>query len=282
MMGGDITVTSTPGKGSTFTVVLPAQVLASTSSIDQQADATQNQRRGRLLIIDDDPKIREILSRVLSKEGYSVRLAATGAQGIKEALAEPPDAVLLDINLPDQDGLSIAKELKNNEITSNIPVLIISNEDRRQQAMILGVQGYLIKPIDRAQLLMMVKKTAIPKGATVLVIDDDEDQRSRLTRSLEREGYRVLQADNGRSGLTRLESTPIDLVLLDLMMPEMDGFEFLSIIRAIEVWKDLPVVILTAKTLSKEEIEFLQANAQRVLQKGQNGIVDAIEKALRS
>jgi signal transduction histidine kinase/DNA-binding response OmpR family regulator len=282
MMGGDITVTSTLGEGSTFTVVLPAQVSASSSFVDDPAASNGGERRGRLLIIDDDPKIREILSRMLTKEGYSVRLAATGEQGIKEALADPPDAVLLDINLPDHDGLSIAKELKNNETTASIPVLIISNEDRRQQAMILGVQGYLIKPIDRAQLLTMVGKTAIPKGATVLVVDDDEDQRHRVTRSLEREGYQVLQAENGRAGLTRLESTPTDLILLDLMMPEMDGFEFLSTIRAVEAWKDVPVVILTAKSLSKEETEFLQANAQRVLQKGQNGIVDAIEKALRS
>jgi CheY-like chemotaxis protein/anti-sigma regulatory factor (Ser/Thr protein kinase) len=267
MMGGEITVASTPGEGTAFTVRLPAEVRDATEP-QGATPATGAGTAGTVLIIDDDPDTRQLLSRMLSKEGFRILEAASGSAGLDLARAERPDVITLDVVMPGLDGWSVLAALKDDPALAAIPVVMLTITDDRNLGFALGASEYLTKPIERARLSAVLARYRRDPGAGVLIVEDDADTRAMLRRSLEKEGWRVSEAANGRIGLEQVAADPPALVLLDLMMPEMDGFEFLEGLRTQPGHEDLDVVVITAKELTEDERRRLSGGVSRVLQKG--------------
>jgi CheY-like chemotaxis protein len=266
MMGGDVSVTSEQGKGSTFTIRVPA-VLGSKPKLAAAAatDGAVPEGAGgpnTVLVVDDDPAVRDLLSRFLSKEGFQVVTAAGGEEGLRLARQLRPRAVTLDVMMPYIDGWSVLHSLKEDPATADIPVVMLTIVDDKNLGYALGASDYLSKPIDRNQLLSVLKKYCSPGTAGVaLVVEDEPSARELLRRMLEDDGWKVQVAGDGRKALESLaQSPPPALILLDLMMPEMDGFEFLAEMRQHPEWKSIPVVVLTAKDLTPEDRLFLNGS----------------------
>ena len=264
MMGGDVSVTSTPGVGSTFTVRIPA-------TVPERAvrEAQPARTQGTVLVIDDDAEACELLARSLIKEGFRVVTARTGDEGLKAAREHKPDAITLDVLMPGMDGWAVLKTLKSDPEVARVPVVMISMVDQRDMGRALGAADYLPKPIDRERLSAILRRFRGPQSpCPAVVIEDDPASREVLRRTLEQDGWRVCEATNGREGLELLASGTPDLILLDLMMPEMDGFEFVEALRANEAWAGIPVVVVTARDLSGDERRRLESHVRKVLQKG--------------
>jgi signal transduction histidine kinase/CheY-like chemotaxis protein len=277
MMGGTIAVQSTPGAGSTFTVTLPAVVSAEPAPVLSATPMTAIPipRPSPLatgpvvLVIDDDPAARDLLTRYLQAEGFSVVTAASGDEGLRLARERRPVAITLDVLMPGVDGWSVLTTLKADPDLAEIPVVVVSILDDRGIGYALGATDYLTKPIDRDRLLAIVRRHR-PDGlaAPVLVIDDDPAARDMLRRTLEREGWPVEEAPDGRAGLAQVAARTPALILLDLMMPEMDGFDFLDELRRNDAWHGLPVVVVTAKALTEHERQRLTGHVECIIQKG--------------
>jgi PAS domain S-box-containing protein len=283
LMGGDITVTSEEGKGTVFTALLPLHVLdpaagtqshpaasSQTASPPKSDASAPDHGNGPLILaVDDDPAVLDLLSRTLVRDGYSVRTAATGAEALTLARELRPKLITLDVMMPSMDGWSVLTALKDDPVTRAIPVVMISMVDEKQLGFALGAADYLTKPIDRGRLAEVLTKHA-PRDVDrlALVIDDLPDNRAILRHALELEGWLVAEAENGRAGLGVFAAQKPSLILLDLMMPVMDGFEFLRELRAREDGRDVPVVVVTAKELTPDERETLRACVENVVQKG--------------
>jgi CheY-like chemotaxis protein len=220
----------------------------------------------RVLVIDDDAAVRDLMTRFLEKEGFRVAAAAGGEEGLRVARELSPAVITLDVLMPGMDGWSVLAALKADPTLANIPVVMLTMLDDRNLGYALGAADYLTKPIDRERLVAVLARYR--RDLPVLVVDDDADFRDLARRMLEREGYRVVQAENGRAALDRLREAAPGVILLDLMMPEMDGFEFVAALRADPVSRSVPVVVITAKDLSPEDHERLNGYVARVLQKG--------------
>lgn len=275
-IGGTINVKSAPGEGSCFVLRIPARAAEKAAPPRQkeypaavEAVAPAGPLTKRILVIDDDPAIRDLMKRSLGKEGFEVHTASAGEEGITLARKIMPDAITLDVMMPGKDGWTVLSELKADRDLQHIPVIIATMVENRTMGYALGAAEYMMKPIDRERLVGICGKLC-KKGAArrALLIEDTADARDLIQRALEREGWSVSAADNGKSGLARLKEALPDIILLDLMMPEMNGFEFLTELRAKPEWKTIPVVVITAKELTKEERARLTGNVQGVLQKG--------------
>ncbi|KMO34052.1 histidine kinase, partial [Methylobacterium variabile] len=274
-MGGDIGVTSTYGAGATFTIRLPAVLTAEDDEptpeevralAEAQAEA---ERHDVVLLVDDDPAARELLSRFLEREGFRVRTASDGRAGLSLARALRPRAILLDIEMPRMDGWSVLHAIRSDPDLSATPVIITSVVNEQGLGRALGATDYLVKPIDWDHLKGLMERYR-PEGApgTVLLVDDDDDARERLCRTLTRDGWTVREAENGAVALAQLDEDRPSLILLDLMMPVMDGFAFLTQLRARPGGGDVPVVVLTAKDITPAEKERLGRDTERVIVKG--------------
>jgi hypothetical protein len=268
MMGGEITVTSTPGSGTAFTVRIPVEVRAPLEAAPPVPGAHLRGEAGSVLVIDDDPPTREILVRMLGKEGFRVLEAANGEEGLRLARSERPDVITLDVLMPGMDGWGVLAALKGDPSLAAIPVVMLTITDERTLGFALGAAEYLTKPIERARLSAVLARYRREPDAGVLIVEDDADTRAVLRRSLEKEGWRVSEAENGRVGLERVVAEHPALVLLDLMMPEMDGFEFLDGLRARPADGAPDVVVITAKELTDDDRRRLSGGVSRVLQKG--------------
>ena len=272
MLGGTIQVTSKAGEGSSFIMVLPDHpVQAPAPTAEAVSVAAEGNGSGlTVLVVDDDPTVHDLLAATLAKEGHRVLHARDGAEALDILRKTPPDIVTLDVMMPKVDGWSVLGVMKSDPALDHIPVIMITIVDDRNLGYSLGASEFMTKPIDRSRLLSLVRRFAGHDAqARVLIVDDDPDVREVVRGTLESSGLKTFQAVNGRAALDWLGSHPApSLILLDLMMPEMDGFEFLNRIRDDDKLVDVPVVVLSAKELTAEERAFLAERTLLVLNKG--------------
>lgn len=271
IMGGDIFVDSEHGQGSTFTVWLP--------SWDKHADRQAlpvTEGAGLIpagertvLVIDDDPSMLQLMQRLLNKEGCTVALAQSGQEGIRKAKELRPAIISLDVLMPGMDGWTVLTTIKNDPDLSSIPVIMISMTDDKNLGYALGASEFLIKPVYREKLISVLDRH-IPerKSKSVLVIEDDVMTSQMMTKMLEKEGYHVARAGDGRIALQYVSQSPPHLILLDLMMPNMDGFEFVTELRKRKEWRTIPIVVVTAKTITAEDRLRLNGYVEDIIQKG--------------
>jgi signal transduction histidine kinase/DNA-binding response OmpR family regulator len=273
-MGGDISVSSVYGTGSTFTVRLPAKVGGLHATVPHVGAVTPVHvatpvAAGTVLVIDDDPVMRDLVARIMGKEGFRVVTAADGEEGLRLAGEVRPDVIVLDLVMPGLDGWAVIARLKADPSLADIPVTIISVAEERNKAIAVGAADYLTKPVERVRLVSVLGKYQHDAlDGPVLIVEDDPATREVLRRMVEKEGRKVVEAGNGRVALGRVAEKRPSLILLDLMMPEMDGFEFLSSLREREEWRAIPVVVITAKDLTAEDRRRLDGSVAHVLEKG--------------
>jgi CheY-like chemotaxis protein len=271
MMGGDIIVTSQVGVGSTFAVELPATVIAP-EEIPQVSDTKMPALPAsahKVLVIDDDAQVRELVMRFLVKEGFKVHVASNGPDGLKLARDLRPDVITLDVMMPGMDGWAVLTALKADKDLASIPVVMMTMVADKSLGFALGAADYMVKPIDRDLLVKALKKFECQQPVcSILVVEDDAAIREVLTRTLEKEGCEVRQAEDGLIGLEQLKAAKPDAILLDLMMPRMDGFQFLEELRKHPDWRAIPVIVITARELSPDDRQRLNGHVSRVLQKG--------------
>jgi PAS domain S-box-containing protein len=269
MMGGSIGVASMPGRGTTFTVRLPVRTPESAeSAVGVAAWPPLGEQAGTVLVIDDDPAARQIVARTLGKDGFRVIEAGSGEQGLALARSEHPDVITLDVLMPSLDGWGVLAALKNDPDLASIPVVMLTITDERNLGFSLGASEYLTKPIERARLREVLQRYRHASDAGVLIVEDDAPTRKVLRRTLEKEGWRVSEAENGRIGLERLDDEHPALVLLDLMMPDVDGFGFLDGVRSRALERPPSVVVITAKNLTDADRRRLNGAVREVIEKG--------------
>ena len=280
IMGGDVNVTSVEGEGTTFTASFIINSKApqnteveairhDTSSTAPSIDTSTLNSEHSILIIDDDPTVRDLMKRQLERDGFGVIIAEDGATGIETAIKLQPDAIVLDILMPGMDGWSVLRSLKANEETSTIPVIMASILDEKNRGYSLGAADYLSKPVERDRLISSIEKLiGGGEGKTIFVVEDDSELRFLLKEALSKESYNVLEAENGKVALAKLGDIeePPSLILLDLNMPVMNGFEFLEEYRS-NFSQEVPVVVITGADLTEEDKKFLSGEVTRILAK---------------
>jgi CheY-like chemotaxis protein len=220
-----------------------------------------------VLVVDDDADVRELLTEFLTREGLVVATAADGVEGLTLAREVRPSAIILDVLMPELDGWAVLTACKGDPQLADIPVIMLTIVDDRTRGYALGAAEYLVKPIDRKRLRAVIDKHCGSQGK-ILLIEDDQITRETMRKSAQRQGFGVVEAANGREALERLGENRPDLILLDLLMPEMDGFEFLVELHKNAEWRDIPVVVITAKDLTVEDRQRLNGRVARIAQKG--------------
>ncbi|GJE09145.1 MHYT domain-containing protein [Methylobacterium longum] len=283
LLGGDITVTSVEGRGTCFALVVPATLLKVPDggvAVEPAFEEGHGEPgRGLVLVIDDEASQRELMTRFLARQGFSVRTAADGKTGLEMARSLTPRVILLDVMMPEVDGWTVLATLKSEEATRDIPVVMISFVADAALSASLGAADALPKPVDWGRLKGVLDRVGRGAG-DILVVDDDADMRARLRSVLERNGWSVREAGDGAEALERMAEDRPRLVLLDLTMPVMDGFTFLREMRGRPGCEEIPVVVLSARDVSGEERRRL-AGADRVLRKGDASLQDLAAEVVR-
>ena len=279
LMGGDVVVNSELGKGTTFTATFLADFIGASDSVkklNQQPSSLienvvslDNSSGKTVLIIDDDPTVSELMKRQLLKENYKVIVAPNGKEGIRLARDIRPDVITLDILMPEMDGWSVLRTLKADPKVSDIPVIMASILDEKNKGFSLGAADFLSKPVQKEYLMKSIRNLIGDKeNLKICLIEDDDSLRFTIKEILEKQGVKIIEAENGKLGMKVLEKEEIkpDLILLDLMMPVMNGFEFLKKIRETEL-NSIPILVLTGAELSEDEKTFLSGETHRILEK---------------
>lgn len=272
IMGGDIMVESELDKGSTFIMYLPVEVRspqAGTVEIVVPPQDESSSILGTILVIDDDPTMHDLMHRFLGKEGFRVESATNGEAGLKLARELHPSAITLDVMMPTMDGWATLSALKADPELAEIPVVMVTMLDDKNLGYALGASDYLTKPIDRSQLSAVLQKYRCNRqSCTILLVEDDLTTRQMMVQMLSKQGWNVIEAENGRIALECLSQYQPDLILLDLMMPEMDGFGLVTELQKCEDWRSIPVIVITAKDITLEDHMRLKGYVEQILQKG--------------
>jgi len=286
MLGGDVTVASKPGEGSTFTITLPDSpgTPAQVKPADVPHSSGEADDGPTVLVVDDDPAARDLLAANLKGKGYRLVHAANGEEALSLARAIRPDAITLDVMMPKPDGWEVLSALKADADLRDIPVVIVTVLSDRGIGLSLGAVDVVTKPVDRAHLTTLIHRL-VRRDGPVLLVEDDAGARDMIRHTIEKMGLPVAEAVDGRQALAWLaDNNAPAVILLDLMMPEMDGFEVLDALAAHPGWREIPVIVITAKQLTAAERERLLGQARKVIAKGSAlrlDIAAAIGEAVR-
>jgi CheY-like chemotaxis protein/signal transduction histidine kinase/HAMP domain-containing protein len=269
ILGGNITVQSESGKGSTFRLNLPVKfrkdapvsepVIFRTSTPETPVEKT-------ILIVDDEQDILTMISDHLSRD-YNIITTTSGKEAIKLARIHQPFAITLDVIMPEMDGWEVLQQLRQIPDTRDIPVIIVSVSADKETGIALGAVGYVSKPINRNQLIAEINRIDGPSPYSILITDDNEIDRNEIARTVEQANMKAIIADSGKKCLNIIKEYLPDVLVLDLMMPEMDGFSVLNTIRSDPITRNLPVIVVTAKDLTAEDKQKLSGNVSSILAK---------------
>ncbi len=278
LLGGDIAVESKLAEGSAFICWFPLSAGGESQQAALQLDKLEEtsgeaefiaNQQPSILLIDDEPVNGQLMQKYLVDEGWSLVFAESGAEGLRLTRKLKPKLICLDILMPSMDGWSVLSELKRDPELRDIPVIILSMTDDKPLGYSLGASEFLTKPLDRDQLVAVIDKyLSDSAGRSVLVVEDDATTSEMMVKLLGKDGYSVVTAGNGRLALQQLAAEMPGLILLDLMMPEMDGYQFLAELRKHKEWSTIPVVVVTAKSMGAEDSMRLNGYVKGVLQKG--------------
>lgn len=269
ILGGDVSIQSEYGKGSTFTLIVP---LKSIDGLEKPVMRTlgdiKKTKAKTVLVVDDDAEMHALMQNALEKVDIQVLHAYQGEECLSMAKKYKPDLITLDVIMPLMDGWATLSALKSDPLLAKIPVILVSMLLEKDLGFVLGAVDYLNKPVNPKVLVEKIEHL-LPQGAikSVLIVDDEVDSRRIISRAIKKCHWQVSEATNGREAITLISKDVPSVILLDLMMPEMDGFEVIQELQSNEKWAQIPVVIITAKDLTQEEREFLNHSTKVVLQK---------------
>jgi PAS domain S-box-containing protein len=291
ILGGDIAVESELGTGSTFTVTIPTRYqpvqgpTTSVASPPERATPAPGPGQTLILAIDDDPNAIDLLRENLSEVGYHIVGASSGADGLQKARAMRPAAIILDILMSPKDGWEILRELKQDDLTRDIPVIVLSIVDDCERGYRLGAADYLVKPLDRDAILATLERVAPrftgSRTAALLVVDDDPAVLQHVRHLLQGEPYEIRAVADGQQAMEALQDQRPDIILLDTLMPRMDGLAVVEAMKENRLCQDIPVILLTEKEPDLDEIAQLRECVHRVIEK-QSLTRDALLRDLRS
>ena len=273
LLGGTVDVSSVEGEGSIFTVTIALSMKEEETAteavkLEEEPLAPLEMKEKKIILaIDDDPNVLLLLRQNLEDEGYYVVGALNADEGVRKAKEIHPFAVTLDIMMPQKDGWGVLSDLKADAATRDIPIIVLSIIDNKELGFNLGAFDYLVKPLEKEAIMEALHRIPGVLTKRVLVVDDEPDAVDLLTQILQDEGYQVKGAYSGEEALRALEAAPQDIILLDLLMPEMDGFEVIQRIKVNPKWRDIPIIVVTAKDLSDSDLGFLNKSVDRIIQK---------------
>jgi CheY-like chemotaxis protein len=275
--GGRIELESAPGRGSRFVVILPHADGMVAEPGPELAATPVAASPGGILLIEDDPSAVRLIRTYLEGDGHRLRVCSEGESGISEARREVPSVILLDVLLPGKDGWEVLRELKQDPILRDVPVVVLTVVDERQLAMALGAEDYFLKPVDRDALLARLARfrEGTPAGGPeprVLVIDDDPAAHTMIHAALSSAGYEVEHSSSGREGIERARGSDVDLVICDILMPDLDGFEVVGRLRNDNRTRHLPILILTAHQLTQADKDRLNGHIVGIVSKDRSGV----------
>ncbi|MCH8170048.1 MAG: response regulator [Bacteroidetes bacterium] len=284
LLKGNLKVASEVDKGSTFTFTLPVEVIKmerDNEGPDKQEIKIQGTKKSKVLVIDDDSDTRYIVGSFLETKNYDVIFAKDGNQGLEKAIEQQPFAIILDVIMPDKNGWQILKELKDNDKTKDIPIIIFSILEDKQLAFGLGAFDYMVKPISVNKLNLVFKKlevTTNKKIETIAIVDDDEIEFERFKKEFKNDNIRINYIKDSRIAFNQIKESQPDLIVLDLIMPNIDGITLAKKLKSDKLTKDIPIIISTAKDLTKEENEQLEKIVEQVTLKSNEHPLDVLIK----